>query len=111
MCHTCSAYNDGLICVSAKTLLKYLDGIKEFCSDVVEKVVNFFKGLFSNEEQQDDTETFTEEECKNGVSETEVSDDTECTCDACVICTNATEDSIPIHLKKEGVLIHLHLQY
>lgn len=44
-----------------------IDGIKEFCSDVVEKVVNFFKGLFSNEEQQDDTETFTEEECKNGV--------------------------------------------
>ena len=84
-----------------------IDGIKEFCSDVVEKVVNFFKGLFSNEEQQDDTETFTEEECKNGVSETEVSDDTECTCDACVICTNATEDSIPIHLKKDGVLIHL----
>ena len=30
MCHTCSAYNDGIICVSAKTLLKYLDGIKEF---------------------------------------------------------------------------------
>ena len=30
-----------------------IDGIKEFCSDVVEKVVNFFKGLFSNEEQQD----------------------------------------------------------
>ena len=84
-----------------------IDGIKEFCSDVVEKVVNFFKGLFSNEEQQDDTETFTEEECKNGVSETEVSDDTECTCDACVICTNATEDSIPIHLKKDDVLIHL----
>jgi hypothetical protein len=52
-----------------------IDGIKEFCSDVVEKVVNFFKGLFSNEEQQDDTETFTEEEFKNGVSETEVSDD------------------------------------
>ena len=30
MCHTCSAYNDGIICVSAKTLLKYLEGIKEF---------------------------------------------------------------------------------
>ena len=30
MCHTCSAYNDGIIRVSAKTLLKYLDGIKEF---------------------------------------------------------------------------------
>lgn len=30
MCHTCSAYNDGIICASAKTLLKYLEGIKEF---------------------------------------------------------------------------------
>ena len=29
MCHTCSAYNDGLICVSAKTLLKYLDLLRK----------------------------------------------------------------------------------
>ena len=43
-----------------------IDGIKEFCSDVVEKVVNFFKGLFSNEEQQDDTETFTEPDTTAG---------------------------------------------
>ena len=34
MCHTCSAYNDGVICVSAKTLLKYLEGIKEFYSEI-----------------------------------------------------------------------------
>ena len=30
MCHTCSGYKDGVICESAKTLLKYLEGIKEF---------------------------------------------------------------------------------
>lgn len=30
MCHTCSAYKNGVICESSKTLLKYLDGIKEF---------------------------------------------------------------------------------
>ena len=30
MCHTCSAYNNGVICESSKTLLKYLDGMKEF---------------------------------------------------------------------------------
>ena len=30
MCHTCSGYNDGVICESAKTLLKYLEGMKEF---------------------------------------------------------------------------------
>ena len=45
MCHTCSAYNDGVICVSAKTLLKYLEGIKEFYEihmpDAVEGYNNF----------------------------------------------------------------------
>ena len=30
MCHTCSGYNNGVICESSKTLLKYLDGMKEF---------------------------------------------------------------------------------
>ncbi len=30
MCHTCSGYNDGVIYESAKTLLKYLEGMKEF---------------------------------------------------------------------------------
>ena len=30
MCLTCSAYNNGVICESSKTLLKYLDGMKEF---------------------------------------------------------------------------------
>ena len=30
MCHTCSAYGDGIICVSAKTLLKYLEGIGDY---------------------------------------------------------------------------------
>ena len=50
MCHTCSAYNDGLIFVSAKTLLKYLDGIKEFYEvhmpDDVESYNNF-EGVLS----------------------------------------------------------------
>lgn len=30
MCHTCSAYKNGMICESAKQLLKYMDGVKEF---------------------------------------------------------------------------------
>lgn len=30
MCHTCSAYEKGIICESAKKLLKYMDGAKEF---------------------------------------------------------------------------------
>lgn len=50
MCHTCSAYNDGVICVSAKTLLKYLEGIKEFYEahmpDAVEGYNNF-EGVLS----------------------------------------------------------------
>ena len=50
MCHNCSAYNDGIICASAKTLLKYLEGIKEFYEvhmpDAVESYNNF-EGVLS----------------------------------------------------------------
>ena len=45
MCHTCSAYHNGAICESSKTLLKYLEGIKEFYEkhipDAVENYSNF----------------------------------------------------------------------
>lgn len=45
MCHTCSAYCNGVICESSKTLLKYLEGIKEFYEkhipDAVESYSNF----------------------------------------------------------------------
>lgn len=30
ICHTCAGYDNGIICESAKTLLTYLEGIKEF---------------------------------------------------------------------------------
>lgn len=30
MCHTCSAYYEGVICEASKTLLKYLDGMEGF---------------------------------------------------------------------------------
>lgn len=45
MCHTCSAYCNGVICENSKTLLQYLDGIKEFYEkhipDAVESYENF----------------------------------------------------------------------
>lgn len=45
MCHTCTGYYNGIICESAKTLLNYLDGIKEFYEkhlpDAVESYSNF----------------------------------------------------------------------
>lgn len=45
MCYTCSGYHNGVICESAKTLLKYLEGMKEFyekhLSDAVESYSNF----------------------------------------------------------------------
>lgn len=45
MCHTCSGYHNGIICESSKTLLKYLEGIKEFYEkhipDAVESYNNF----------------------------------------------------------------------
>lgn len=30
LCHTCTAYENGVICESAKRLLAYMDGVKEF---------------------------------------------------------------------------------
>ena len=30
MCHTCAAYEDGVICASSRQLLKYMDGMGEF---------------------------------------------------------------------------------
>lgn len=45
MCHTCSGYCNGVICESAKTLLKYLEGMKEFYEkhlpDAVESYSDF----------------------------------------------------------------------
>ncbi len=45
MCHTCSGYNNGVICSSAKTLLKYLEGMEDFYEkhipDAVESYNNF----------------------------------------------------------------------
>lgn len=49
MCRTCSGYCNGVICESAKTLLKYLEGIKEFYEkhipDAVESYSNFEETL------------------------------------------------------------------
>ncbi len=49
MCHTCSGYRNGVICESSKTLLKYLEGMKEFYGkhipDAVESYENFEKVL------------------------------------------------------------------
>ena len=45
MCHTCSGYNDGVICSSAKALLKYLEVMEGFYErhipDAVESYNNF----------------------------------------------------------------------
>ncbi len=35
MCHTCSGCHNGIICESSKTLLKYLEGIKEFYYKII----------------------------------------------------------------------------
>lgn len=50
MCHTCTAYFDGVICQSAGTLLKHLKGIKQFYAKhmpgAVESYENF-EGVLS----------------------------------------------------------------
>ena len=49
MCHTCSAYGEGVICESATTLSQYLDGMKEFMQkhmpDAVDRYAEFEKIL------------------------------------------------------------------
>lgn len=42
MCHTCSAYNGGVICASSKELLKYLSGMKEFYEKHIPQAVDSF---------------------------------------------------------------------
>lgn len=49
MCYTCSAYEHGVICESAKKLLQYMEGVCEFnekhCPDEVENHKIFIKEL------------------------------------------------------------------
>ena len=61
----------------------------------------------NEDDSENDAEIYTEEEGTDAVKETETLEDTECTCNACVICMKATKDSPPIHIKKEGVVIHI----
>ena len=43
MCRTCSAYNDGVICMHSKLLLKYLEGINEFYEKHIPDAVTSYK--------------------------------------------------------------------
>ena len=52
-------------------------------------------------------ETWDTQENKDGVKKEGEENDTPCTCDACVICTNATLDSVPVHIKNEDGVVHL----
>lgn len=49
VCHTCTAYEHGVICESAKQLLKYLEGVGEFyeqhCPEEAERFLPFAKEL------------------------------------------------------------------
>lgn len=47
------------------------------------------------------------DEFKDAVKKKEKTTDTPCTCDACVVCTNATSDSVPVHMKNKEGLVHL----
>ena len=43
LCHTCSGYKEGIICESSKTLLKYLEGIREFYGRHIPGAVESYK--------------------------------------------------------------------
>lgn len=61
----------------------------------------------NEDDPKKDEETYTEEECTDAVKETEVLEETECTSDARVMCTRASEDSQPIYLIKNGSLVYI----
>ena len=46
----------------------------------------------NEDDSKNDAEIYTEEECTDAVKETETLEDTECTCNDCVICMKATKD-------------------
>ncbi len=45
MCHTCSGRHNGIICESSKTLLKYLEGIKEFYEKHIPSAVESYSNF------------------------------------------------------------------
>lgn len=45
LCHTCSGYKEGIICESSKTLLKYLEGIREFYGRHIPGAVESYKNF------------------------------------------------------------------
>ncbi len=62
-------------------------------------------------EDENQEETYSTEEIIDGVNETSSEQneesDTLCNCNACVICSNATLTSPPVHIKGGDTLIHL----
>ena len=57
-------------------------------------------------EDENQEETYSTEEFIDGSEQNEESD-TLCNCNACVICSNATLTSPPVHIKGGDTLIHL----
>ena len=53
-------------------------------------------------EENDDNQEF-----KGAIKNQGTTTDTPWSCNACVICTNATDDSIPVHMKNVEGLVHL----
>lgn len=84
--------------------------VAEKLTDQIETALDVIvKGIRTVMESNDRTnmETADEADCIDGVYTNETPEDTKCTCNACVWCTNAALASDPVHIKKDGSLVHI----
>ncbi len=61
----------------------------------------------ASKDKETEIEEYDKQGIKDEVKKKEKTTDTPCTCNARVICTNATSDSVPVHIKNDDGLVHL----
>lgn len=88
--------------ISGKITEKLADQINTSLESVVKGIHTVMEG-----NGQADMETLDEADCIDNVHADEILEDTKCTCNACVWCTNAAVVSDPVHIRKDGGLVHV----
>lgn len=75
-------------------------------ADIVDAIVQGVK-LILEQNRQWTEESEDDGEIIGAVADSEDSEDSNCVCDACVICTSATPDSTPLHMKRTDDVVHI----
>lgn len=87
----------------------------EFFDDKVENFIRYMLGGYATNKIGEAKKNWEQWKEENTIQEIVViaedflpsTDDSECTCRACVMCTKATKGSEPVHIKKKDALIHI----